>query len=93
MEDKATNTICRILLEPKKSLDEFGENAIFQPWEFMDVPADELQENDVIAFLCDGDIGDLIVVTNKARIYSSTGEHGITKGCALFADLAPWAHL
>lgn len=69
MEEKATNTICRVLLEPKKSLDEFGENAIFQPWEFMDVPADELQENDVIAFLCDGDMGSLIVVTNKARIY------------------------
>ena len=30
---------------------------------------DMIQENDVIAFLCDGDIGDLIVVTNKARIY------------------------
>lgn len=69
MEEKATNTICRVLLEPKRSLDEFGENAIFQPWEFMDVPAYELQDNDVIAFLCDGDIGDLIVVTNKAQIY------------------------
>ena len=69
MEKIASNTICRVLLEPKKSLDEFGENAIFQLWGFMDVPADELQENDVIAFLCDGDIEDLIVVTNKARIY------------------------
>ena len=83
MEDKATNTICRILLEPKKSLDEFGENAIFQPWEFMDVPADELQENDVIAFLCDGDIGDLIVVTNKARIYKFNWEEP-----AYYADFA-----
>ena len=73
-------------------MNEFGENAIFQSWEFIDVPADELQENDVIAFLCDGDIGDLIVVTNKARIYKFNWGHGITKGCVFFVDLAPWAH-
>lgn len=69
MKEKATNTICRVLLEPPKALNELGENTILNPWEFMDVPADELQENDVIAFSCDGDTGSLIAVTDKARTY------------------------
>ena len=70
MKEKETRTIHRVLLEPKKSKNEFGENAMFNPWKFTDVPADELQEHDVIAFFCDGDTGHLIVVTDKARIYN-----------------------
>lgn len=89
MKEKTTNTICKVLLEPKKSLDEFGENAIFQPWKFMDVPADELQESDVIAFLCDGDIGGLIVITNKARIYKfNWGEWDYERVCTFCGSRA-----
>lgn len=75
-------------------MDEFGENAMCNPWEFMEVPTDELQENDVIAFLCDGDIGNLIVETNRARIYKfNWGEWDYERVCVFCGSHALGAPL